>query len=235
MNNFYIDENATIKSILEALKVEGVKTNDIAKAIDGISEKPLRRALKEAGYEFSNKAPKGWFFVGDGEEPLHKSIFDYVKSSSHTVRTDFTSSNTSMSKGEMQFTRSNTEAVATMADNTKGELEFIQSNTYITEGEMDVNSPVVHPQFTQNETRMLLEMLHEWQQKKQVEQNGIGEQPKQQIHERIKQIPPGEKVRKTIVIEKEIGERLDNYCKDERVNKSDVLYLALLDFLNNNE
>ncbi|MED3804455.1 hypothetical protein P4562_21380 [Lysinibacillus xylanilyticus] len=33
-----------------------------------------------------------------------------------------------------------------------------------------------------------------------------------------------------IVIDKNIGDRLDKYC-EERVNKSDVLHLALLEFL----
>jgi hypothetical protein len=47
------------------------------------------------------------------------------------------------------------------------------------------------------------------------------------LHDRIKWIPQDAKTRKTVVIEKSIGERLDSFCKAERVNKSDVLHLAL--------
>lgn len=68
-----------IGEILEALKVEGVKVSDVAKTIKGISEKPLRKALKDAGYHFSNSGVKGWHYIGEGDEPLDKSIFDYAK------------------------------------------------------------------------------------------------------------------------------------------------------------
>lgn len=64
-----------IGEIFEAMKTE--KISELAKRIEGISEKPLRTALKKAGYEYSNKEPKGWHFTGVDEEPLEKSIFDY--------------------------------------------------------------------------------------------------------------------------------------------------------------
>ncbi len=194
--NFQIDEKATLNSILTALRA-GNKAEHIAKTIDGISQKPFLKALKAAGYEYSNKAPKGWHYIGEGTEPIEKSIFDYVNTisprvnkPSHTVHTEVTRSNKNVTLG----------------------------------------SPVIHPQFTQNEISMLMEMLYEWQQKKVAEQS----EPVQtltQVHERIKKLPQGDKTRKTIVIDKLIGERLDSYCKTERVNKSDILHLAIMDFL----
>lgn len=206
--NFEIDEKATIGSILTALRTEGIKTGDVAKAVDGISEKPLRNALKEAGYMFSNKAPKGWHYIGEGVEPTEQSVFDYVKrisprvnKPSQTVHTEYTPINTEVASGN---------------------TEFIPS------------SSVIHPQFTRNEVSMLMEMLHEWKQNKVAEQSGAAQGLKQ-VHERIKALPQGDKTRKTIVIDKGIGERLDDYCKAERVNKSDILHLALMDFLGTNE
>lgn len=201
--NFNIDEIATIGSILDALKVEGVKTGDVAKAIDGISEKPLRNALKQAGYEFQNKAPKGWHYVSEGEQPLNKSIFDYVKQSNTKVK----DSSPKVIKSNTQMKSSNTEITAV--------------------------SPIVHPQFTRDEVEDLVAMLQEWRMNKTAEQLGVQE-PKG-LHERIKQLPIGGKTRKTIVIDKEIGERLDAYCQAEKVNKSDILHLALMDFLNRQE
>lgn len=203
--NFEIDEKATIRSILKALRTEGVKTGDVAKAIPGISEKPFRNALKSAGFEFSNKAPRGWHYVEEGEQPLDKSIFDYVKRSSSPKKQ-------SSPRVHRQETPSN--------------IDFTDSNTN------DIpSSPIVHEQFTQDEVRMIKEMLNSWQQ---VAPQGVpyahevGVTP---IYERIKQLPQGDKTRKTIVIDKTIGNRLDEFCKVEKVNKSDVLHLALKDFL----
>lgn len=196
--NFRIDENVTIGSVLAALKIEGVKTGDVAKAIAGISEKPLRSALKNAGYSFSNQVPRGWRYVGEGEEPVDTSIFDYVK-------------------------RGNTKVKSSSPKVIHSESEVNTSNPDITE-----ISPIIHPQFTRDEVEDLVAMLQEWRMNK-VEQVNV-KQPRA-VHERIKELPQGKKTRKTIVIDKEIGERLDVYCQTEKVNKSDVLHLALVDFL----
>ncbi|EPA8332491.1 hypothetical protein ACQ69O_005085 [Escherichia coli] len=199
--NFQIDEKATLNSILTALRA-GNKAEHIAKAIDGISQKPFLKALKMAGYEYSNKVPKGWHYIGEDPEPLDKSIFDYVNFNSTKV-------NISSPTIHPEVTQSNTD--------------MNRSNNEITS-----HSPVIHPQFTQNEVSMLMEILYEWQGKEQSEQIKVPTQ----VHERIKALPQNEKTRKTIVIDKKIGDRLDTYCKSERVNKSDILHLAIMDFLN---
>lgn len=183
-----IDEQASIKSILEAL-AEGNKAEAIAKEIEGISQKPFLNALREAGYNYSNKAPKGWHYVGEGAEPLDKSIFDYVKRSS------------SPKKNSSPVTHK----------------EVIPSSNEVT-----VNSPMFHSQFTDDEVSMIKEMLKSWK-----EAIPVGES----VHDRIKHLPQGDKTRKTIVIDESIGKRLDNFCGIEKVNKSDVLNLALIDFL----
>lgn len=192
-----VDERATIGSILNAIR-DGNKAEHIAKAIDGISQKPFLRALKDAGYLYSNKAPKGWYYVGEGEEPLDKSIFDYVKSSSPKV------------------IRSNTDVKLISP-------EVIQSNTNV-----NSSSPVVHPQFTRNELNDLMEMLHEWRSRRETVQDPT------QVHERIKVLPKGNKKRKTIVIDEKIASRLKEYSESEKVDQSDILHLALIDFFNNN-
>jgi hypothetical protein len=183
-----IDEQASIKSILEAL-AEGNKAEAIAKELEGISQKPFLNALKEAGYNYSNKAPKGWHYVGEGAEPLNKSIFDYVKR------------NSSSKKINLPIIHK----------------EFTPSNNEVT-----VNSPMVHSQFTADEVSMIKEMLESWK-----EAVPVGES----VHDRIKHLPKGDKTRKTIVIDESIGKRLDSFCGIEKVNKSDVLNLALIDFL----
>ncbi|MFJ7738886.1 hypothetical protein ACIQ2D_21530 [Lysinibacillus sp. NPDC097287] len=207
--NFEIDERVTIGSILEALRA-GNKAEHIAKAIDGISQKPFLKALKDAGYEYSNKAPKGWHYIGEGAEPTEKSIFDYVNSSSSNVKRTSSKVNKPSQTIHTEFTLSNAEVASS-------NIEVIP------------NSPLVHPQFTRDEVEDLVSMLQEWRMNKQAEQMGI-KKPKA-VHDRIKELPQGDKTRKTIVIDKGIGERLDEYCQVEKVNKSDILHLALLDFL----
>lgn len=201
--------DTTIKSILAVLKTEGVKTGDVAKVIDGISEKPFRAALKAAGYEFSNRSPKGWHYVGEGEEPLNKSIFDYVQQGNLNVKRKSLKVHNNMMKGELEVT-------ASEIDMPKGELA------------VESTSSVVPMQFTSDEVNMILEMLQEWRKSKE-DMNVL--EAKSSVHERVKRIPKGEKTRKTIVIDKAIGERLDVFCEQERLNKSDVMYLALEAFL----
>ncbi|KSU81986.1 hypothetical protein GA0061096_3582 [Fictibacillus enclensis] len=67
-----------IKELLDQLTKPGQTVAAIAKQIEGIGEKRLKKALNQAGYQFRNQAPKGWFFAGEGAEPLDKSIFDYT-------------------------------------------------------------------------------------------------------------------------------------------------------------
>jgi len=103
-----------IGEIFEAMKTE--KIADIAKRIEGISEKPLRTALKKAGYEYSNAEPKGWHFAGTGEEPTDKSIFDYhTKATANYRRNERTKENT----GELKNIRTNERNHDTIKEQTE--------------------------------------------------------------------------------------------------------------------
>lgn len=224
MTNFIFDSTVSIGSVLEALKTEGVKTADVAKQIQGISEKPLRVALKTAGYEFSNKTPKGWHYVGEQPEPINKSIFDYVKRG-----------NTSVKNNSPKVAQDNTKVNSGNTD-----VNVNESNPAMKSGNNSVNpnslevfptSPIVHAQFTQTEIHDLMNMLHEWRMTKNLADSTAKDEQKT-VHERIKDLPQNEKTRKTIVIDANIGEHLDQYCKAEKVNKSDILHLAIQDFLN---
>lgn len=176
---------------------EGNKAEEIAKQLEGTSQKPFLNALKAAGYRYSNKVPKGWYYTGTGGEPLNKSIFEFhekrnsssKKRNSHEIHQEFTPSNTGI----------------------------IPSTSEVT-----VNSPTVHVPFTNDEVSMIKEMLKSWKEAVPTVEN---------VHERIKNLPQSNKTRKTIVIDENIGKRLDEFCEHERVNKSDILNLALIDIL----
>lgn len=178
-----INETATIRSILNALKDSNV--SDVAKQIDGISKDPLGSALNVAGYKYRSVTPRGWAFVGDGNEPLDKSIFDFVKPKSSDKKS---------------HSQPVTKVVTT-------------------------ESHAIHRQFTEDEILAIKEMLKSWQE------SAPAVEMEPTLHERIKQLAREEMTRKTIVIDQSIGDRFDVFCEAERLNKSDILQLALADLM----
>src|SRR5690606_24209547 len=136
----------------------------------------------------------GWHYVGVGEEPLDKSIFDYVKQGNLQVKRKLTKVHTDMSECEQGM-------IGSELDMHRGELAVTSS------------SSVVPMQFTSNEVGLILEMLQEWRKSKE-DMNVLEAKPS--VHERVKRIPQGEKTRKTIVIDKTIGARLDVFCEQAR-------------------
>lgn len=71
------NEAAKVRSILTALKDSNI--SDVAKQVYSISKYPLASALNTAGYKYRPTTARGWVFVGDGNEPLDKGIFGFVK------------------------------------------------------------------------------------------------------------------------------------------------------------
>lgn len=67
-----------IKEILEELLKDGENIASVAKRIRGISEKPLREALKNSGCVAAGSGHKGWVYAGEDVAVLEQSIFDFV-------------------------------------------------------------------------------------------------------------------------------------------------------------
>lgn len=203
-----------IKEILAELRKENQTVAVIAKTIEGISEKPLRNALKVAGYEYSNQNPKGWKFIGEGEEPLDKSIFDYVRKNRGSTNVKRTSPsrevnvNNTTPKDELDVNIIHTDS-----------HEIHKSNSPEPPTTTETNS------FSPGEVEILKEMLNEWKVKKEK----VGKI--ELLHERIKQLDPSDKQRRTIVIDRKVGTTFDEFCKEQRFNKSDIVELAILDFI----
>lgn len=114
--------------------------------------------------------------------------------------------------------------------NTKRREGEVNVKTHRNEGEADVKpiSRDIHTSFTADEIKAIRSMLLEWQQSQAAGSSAAGAA----LHERIKDIKNGEKVRKTIVINKDVGAALDQFAERERVNKSDILEIAIMDFIN---
>ncbi|MGE7780950.1 hypothetical protein ACQKL0_13495 [Peribacillus sp. NPDC097264] len=76
--------------------------------------KKVKSVLHSAGYEYRNSGPKGWYYIGDAEEPLYKSVFEFVESKNNSPKVKETSPSISQpfvfdvnrgrNEGEIDFT-----------------------------------------------------------------------------------------------------------------------------------
>lgn len=89
--------------------------------------------------------------------------------------------------------------------------------------------------FTGSEIRMLREFIQEWQKGQQKGSRTPQNASQETLHDRIKVIPNETKKRKTIVINKSASDRLDRFAQANRVDKQDVLFLAIMDFIDRYE
>lgn len=86
---------------------------------------------------------------------------------------------------------------------------------------------------TAEEIQIIREMVQEWKRTRQIEPGRAAEGGS--LHERVKAITREEKKRKTIVINKSVAERLDRFAKAQKVDKQDIIELALIDFMDRYE
>lgn len=199
-----------VKDVLKAMEMK--KTATLAKEI-GVGEKKLRDALRAAGYDYSNVIPKGWHFVGEGEHPLDKSIHDYVKKRTTTAS----------SKTKVKVT-------------TEEEKDNV---------------------LTTYEVSILRDVVNEWETVKEVlnkvsasgkrrvpgglegyfrdfSKSEPSQQPTHSINElyvRVKQeIEPQKKMRKTLNVNSGVGTALDDFASKYKLDKQDIIELALYDF-----
>ncbi|MDA2107617.1 CopG family transcriptional regulator [Bacillus cereus] len=64
-----------IGDLINSLKVNNAKA--VGKEI-GVCDKRLLKGLKNAGYEYSRKSGRGWYFAGIGEPPLKADIREFI-------------------------------------------------------------------------------------------------------------------------------------------------------------
>lgn len=195
-----------VGEVLELLSKSENTVASIAKSIEGIGEKKLREAIRKAGYEFRNKGEKGWHFIGEGDQPFDKSIFDFVTVSS-------------VKRLDVKSSHENSHNVNNKENNMN---EIVKQGSQKTSHDGELN-------FTQEEMNAIKEMVQEYMKEKE-------HQTKRDIlHKRIMMIEKGEKTRKTIVISDSVGAKLDKFAEEKRFNKSDLLEIAILDLINRYE
>jgi hypothetical protein len=194
-----------IKEILDDLLITGNTIAKIAKEKVHIGEKKLKEALHNAGYEYRNSGQKGWHYVGEGEEPLYSSVFEFIKSNNSHPKVKQTSPIHAFNVNQSSH-------------DTKKDSHPIP---------LDVNSVRTqdHTEFTPEERAILRDLIRGYVL------NDQQDSPGDDLYQRVVTLEKGKKVRKTIVIDEEVGALLDNFADQQKFNKSDLIEIAILDLV----
>ncbi|MGE1166353.1 hypothetical protein ACQJ0Y_24635 [Peribacillus simplex] len=194
-----------IKEILDDLLITGNTIAKIAKEKVHIGEKKLKEALHNAGYEYRNSGQKGWYYVGEGEEPLYTSVFEFIKSNNSHPKVK-------------QTTPIHAFNVNQSSHDTKKDSHPIP---------LDVNSLRTqdHTEFTPEERAILRDLIRGYVLNDQQDSHG------DDLYQRVVTLEKGKKVRKTIVINEEVGALLDSFADQQKFNKSDLIEIAILDLV----
>ncbi|EJR08123.1 hypothetical protein II9_05684 [Bacillus cereus MSX-D12] len=152
-----------------------------------------------------SNSTKAWDGDDEAEQYLDKSIFDYVPPKGN--------------RGVKPKSRTgNSKVVGTkQIDSQRSNINSPKSNTM---GEIE---------FTLEQISALQEIANQYLHDKE------NATQRDKLHRRIITLPEGKSIRKTVVIHEDVGKRLDKFAKTMRFNKSDILSLALMDFLDRYE
>lgn len=194
-----------IKEILDDLLITGNTIAKIAREKVHIGEKKLKEALHDAGYEYRNSGQKGWYYVGEGEEPLYTSVFEFIKSNNSHPKVK-------------QTTPIHAFNVNQSSHDMKKDSHPIP---------LDVNSVrnQDHTEFTPEERAILRDLIRGYVLNDQQDSHG------DDLYHRVVTLEKGKKVRKTIVINEEVGALLDSFADQQKFNKSDLIEIAILDLV----
>lgn len=198
-----------IKEVLEELSITGNTIAKIAKEKVDIGEKKLKEALHNAGYEYRNSGQKGWYYVGEGEEPLYTSVFEFIKSNNSHPKVKQTTPihafNVNQSSHDMK------------KDSHPILLDVNSTRT------KDKSS--IHTEFTPEERAILRDLIREYVLNDQQDSHD------DDLYKRVVTLEKGTRVRKTIVINDKVGALLDKFADQHRFNKSDLIEIAILDLV----
>ncbi|KLV28615.1 hypothetical protein [Priestia megaterium] len=178
-------------------------TKALSKEI-GIGEKRIRAALHAAGYSFKN-TNKRWSFVGEGEEPHDSDIMSFLPKRPTTNKAI---------KRKQNKPTSITSHTNSHNDSPKREHK----------GEYTYELKAVST-FTDEEIEALKLMVHEFIEEK------ANQTPRGRLHDRTLRLNKETTTRKTIVIDKNVGKRFDEFAARVKLNKSDLLTLALINLM----
>lgn len=199
--------------LMQRLK-DGESIKVIASEI-GIDPSTIQRRIKRLGYTY-DRSTKEWNWISEEEEPVNEDITEKVTRQPHdnmTTSGSQRSDNVTTPEGEQREEESTS-------------VRQVDNNVMTTK-QRQRNNKATTSAFTEEEIRLLKDLIAT-QKQKNPQQKGSNEP----LHERLKGLVREEKARKNIFLNKGANERLEEFCKQERVNKSDIIELALEDFIN---
>jgi hypothetical protein len=115
------------------------------------------------------------------------------------------------------------EELAAASDASATGEKSVKDNARKAAKESDKNSRMLQGEFTSKEIAILRDIIKDYSKEKPTAAT-------HSIYDRVLTLDKGHRTRKTIVIDKTIGARLDAFKKKNKIDKSDVLEIALLDF-----
>lgn len=209
-----------ISEVIEHLNGDW-RVDTLAKHI-GIPEKRLRRALREAEYKYNNST-RHWSFVGKGVAPESTDIAEFVGELRGVGRPPIVSQ--SGSQGRSQGRNKDREQVSE-TDSLSGECIGERHST----NPKGIPSPLPSPlsalaELTPQQIDAIIELANERIHEAATESKRV------RLHKRVMALDTQSKTRKTIVIDEQVAERFDRFAERIRFNKSDIMALALVDFI----
>ncbi|WP_034671023.1 hypothetical protein [Ectobacillus panaciterrae] len=193
-----------IKDLLEELEKPENTVAAIAKNIDGICEKTLRIALRNAGYEFRNSGQKGWYYVAEqGVKPLERSIFEYISSSIDTT----------------QVIQRKPKVIQT-SEEVLPEITQTPEKGFLGEEKSNIR-PYPTPPFSEEEIEVL----------KALSKDMLQERERFMLHKRIMEIGNDKRYKKTYSISKGVLKEFDAFAEKKKFSKSELAEIALLDVM----
>lgn len=186
---------------------DGIKAGEMAKQLN-VGEKRLRAVLHEAEYKY-NQSSKRWDYTGEGIAPDMDVMA--VLSSSPKRRKNVTS-------------EGNPESVSTSQADSRP-----NSHGNANKGVAHDRSNEINSIFTPDQLNALIqianERIHQDQSQSMFEH----------LHTRIIRLHTQSKTRKTIVIDSDVADTFDAFCERMKLQKSDLIALAMIDFMDKYE
>ena len=209
----------TLRDILELLNSKGWNKAKIAKEHLTFGEKKLASVLDDLGFVFSNSGQKGWSYVGD-ELFLDDSIYNFV------------SSRTQKNVKELTGTQKNVqeplqEISATIEESLRTEKNVHEPRKERTRTQKNSDEPLRTQTFSKEEIAILKMIIQE-------RQKNAHELHEETIYDLIntKVKKDVEATRSSFNLSNTTIERLNEFAKDNKLQKQDIVELALIQLLN---
>jgi hypothetical protein len=227
--------NLTVKEYLTRYKA-GENSDIMAEQISqqlgrSMAGSTLTRRMKNLGYRWNN-SKKNWEWTKVGEpQPLEHNLLQQIRKVGASKGGRPKKKRPDPKKNEW-ILKEDEQGIhhEFIHDELSDEQRMNSAREIAAYMDFQYDEQKVHHSFTVEETRMIKEVISAWQSGLLIEKGGL-KVKEENIHQRIVREELGSKTRKTIVIANKAGEALDCFCDENKLNKWEVMSLAVLDFI----